>query len=655
MDVGQYMPHIAFECDPSHTDALLGIFRKVMPEGIFTRKEADSDLKEDQKLQFQSLLPIVRYAFSEGAQGYFSLYVLYLHRPNAFKFFFEMLSRWLLPGKPLTISMALAADFTFPEYGRDLYTLCEIKLRYESLEELREIKRILPLLETETKLGMESTYYARRIIEVHGIGIDEKLALVKMQVEKLAERHPSYFGRDLHAEMQHVLVLCREDFILERTSRHLSRLIAIHSHFNRQMREGRRRVLLKVFRFSPPGNGQRQNLLAFIASINFLKENESFEKSHLLQVIQNYIPNARELENSFIKLRRGSENNCTLYLEIQKGDESEFTLQEVELLRRLLPLDLKDRIEFAVHPVFMPRNEEEILRNVLILGNEIKYLRDIPQVIISFDEQTHRGLYFTVVLVRVAKPGILSIEELFKNSKSGYSYIEDRIKTVGMLRKKYVKEATIFRLKLPKEPFLRRDNSLDLYKARLAVFDELCLTVGEVRDFNGGMILKQNEHLTALRRLLGAQAGRYELILESFFYSLTPVAVRTLIEPEPLKKLFTMLLESIEFNLPAGKGYDMKMCHDPEFVYMMIKARDNNVREEITRIFNMLQVTSPDLARSYVKVYDTPYIGYIYRCDNSQVQRQFLQTIHNILHAWEFKNSAPASTRELASTLLPEL
>lgn len=656
MNAGQYVPQIAFECDSAYAAGLSAVLKRIFPGKVFTQKEADNDFRDDQKLKFQSLLPIVEHAFSERVDGtgYLSLYVLYLHRPNAFKFFFEMLSRWLLPGNQLTVSMVLAADFTLPELGKELYTVAEIQVRYQRIEEMEQIKKTLPLLETEAKLGMGSTYYARRILEVYGVGVDEKLALVQEQIRRLVRRHPDYFGRDLHTEMQHVLVLCREDFLQERSSRHLSRIISIYSHFKRQMREGRRRLFLKIFRITPAGEEGEKNRLGLIASVNFLKENESFEKNHLLKAIQNYIPAAREIENSFIKLRRGSENHCTLYLEIQKTDETEFTSQEISSLRRLLPLDLKDRIEFAVHPVFMPRNEEEILRNVLILGNELKYLRDIPQVTITFDEQSQKWLFFTVILVRVAKAGMLSIEELFRHSKSGFEYIEDRTKTVGMLRKKYLKEATIFRLKLPKEPFLRRDNSIDLYKARLAVFDELCETVGEVRDFNGGMISKQNELLTALRKLLGNQAGRYELILENFFHSLTPVAVRTLMEPEALKKLFLMLLDTIDSEIETGERYHMKLCNDPEYVYMMIKARDKAMREEITRIFSMLQISSPDLARSYVKVYDVPYIGYIYRCDNSQGQRQFIQTVQNILHAWEYKKVTP-SLRELQEMLLPEM
>ena len=54
-------------------------------------------------------------------------------------------------------------------------------------------------------------------------------------------------------------------------------------------------------------------------------------------------------------------------------------------------------------PVFMPRNEEEIMRNIVSLSDQIKYLRDIPQVFITFDEQTTANLFFTIIMVRLLK------------------------------------------------------------------------------------------------------------------------------------------------------------------------------------------------------------------------------------------------------------
>ena len=118
-----------------------------------------------------------------------------------------------------------------------------------------------------------------------------------------------------------------------------------------------------------------------------------FDKTHLLKAIQNYIPSAQAVENSFFANRRGSEHICTLYLELEKINGDEFTGNEIRMLRQELPNDLKDRIEHLMHPVFMTRNEEEIIRNILSLSNQIKFLRDIPQVFISFDEQTHADFF----------------------------------------------------------------------------------------------------------------------------------------------------------------------------------------------------------------------------------------------------------------------
>ncbi len=288
----------------------------------------------------------------------------------------------------------------------------------------------------------------------------------------------------------------------------------------------------------------------------------------------------------------------------------------------------------------MPRNEEEIVRNVLSLSNQIKFIRDIPQVTINFDEQTPTSLFFTIILVRVMKPDSASIQDLFRRYDSFLNYIHDRTRSLGFLRKKYLKEATIFRVKLSKEQFLRRDHSIDLNKARLTIFNELTRILGDLRDYNGGMISKQNELLSHLRELLGDRAKFNELLLEDFFYSLMPVIMRTVMDPRALKMLFLMNIEAIEKGFFTGEEYSIKIKNDTEFVYVMIKARDLSIKEELGRIFTKLQVPSSDLTHSYVKVYDASYMGYIYRCDDAEKQKEFCYTLQNVLQAWEHKKLA---------------
>lgn len=626
-----------------YCEAIYNILKRILPQEVFTFWEADADFQADQREHFHALLPLVCHKMSDEVPANISFYALYKYHPNAFKFFFEMISRWLVPGKRLNVVLVYATDFCMPEIGNDLYTLCEVMIHVDNLVDLQEIQYNLPIIETEARLGVESSYYARRILEVKGLSPDEKTAMIQDYIAYLVRRLPKDFDLDVMTEMQHVLVMCRDDFKAARESRHLSRIISIHYLFRKSLREEvrlapeKRHLSLKLFRARLHLPEGEKNVLGLLVGVNFLKDQEIFEKKHLLTAIQNYIPNAQAVEDSFFANRRGTENICTLYIEIEKNSGEDFSSEEINQLRRELPVDLKDRIEHLMHPVFMPRNEEEIMRNVLSLSNQIKYMRDIPQVTITFDEQTYTSLFFTVILVRVMKPGAASIQDLFKTSGTVLGYIHDRCKSLGYLRKKYLKEATVFRLKLPKERFLRRDHSIDLNKARQFVLTELSRIIGDVRDFNGGMISKQNELLCAVRDLLGENIKFNDLLLENFFYSLTPVTMRTVMAPSALKTLFLMQLESIESGFFNGEGYSLKMRTDPNFVYVMIKAQNRSIKEELSRIFTKLQVPSSDLANSYVKVYDTPYIGYVYRCDDLQKQRQFCQTIHNIILAWEHK------------------
>jgi hypothetical protein len=528
-----------------------------------------------------------------------------------------------------------------PDFGKDLYSLCEVMLHVDSPEDLEEIYRNLPIIETEIRLGVESSYYARRILDVKGLSPDEKTAMVQECITYLVRRLPKDFDFDVMMEMQHVLVMCRDDFKAARDSRHLSRIISIHYLFRKRLREAvkqvpeKRHLHFKLFKTRIKDSKGEKHVLAIVVGINFLLDNEAFEKRHLMTAIQNYLPNAHAVEDSFFANRRGTENIATLYLEIEKAGGAEFSSEEIQILRNELPIDLKDRIEHLMHPIFMPRNEEEIMRNVLSLSSQIKYIRDIPQVAITFDEQSHTNVFFTVILVRVAKPGVGTIQDYFKGANTFLTYIPDRCKTVGYLRKKYAKEATIFRVKLTKSPFLRRDHSIDLYKARQAVFNELCRLIGDMRDFNGGMISKQNELLCSVRELLGEAVKYNELLLENFFYSLLPVSMRTVLEPEPLKTLFLLLLEMIESGFFDGEKHSLKIKNDPEFVYVIVKSQDLSLQDEINRVFAKLQIPSFDLASSYVIVYDTPHLGYIYRCDDPFDQKLFCHALHNVVQAWE--------------------
>jgi hypothetical protein len=625
-----------------YTQALRNTLQKILPHQLW---EGPS---EHYLENLHGLLPFVFNPTVNDVPVNLSFYAIFKYRANAFQFFFEMISHWLIPPKRLNAVWVHAVDFWIPEISEERYTLCEVMVHVDNHMDLAEVQRNLPRIEREAKLGLSSSYHARRILGLKGLSLDEKTALVQDHIAYLIQRRPRDFDQDVMTEMQHAFAMCSDTFKVQRDSRHLSRVISVHYLFRKAVRNAirllpeKRYLSLKIFRAHIHLPKGEKAVLAILVGVNFLKDKEAFEKRHILGAIQNYISNAQVVEDSFFTNRRGTENICTLYLEIEKSNGEFFTSAEIKTLRKELPIDLKDRIEQLMHPVFMPRNEEEIMRNVLILSNQIKFIRDIPQVIINFDEQTHTSLFFTIILVRVLKPQARSIQDLFSYKETFLSYIHDRCKAVGTLRKKHVKEATIFRVKISKEQFLRRDHSIDLYKARQTVCMELCRVVGEVRDYNGGMISKQNELLATLRDLMGESIKYREFLLENFFYSIMPVTMRAILNPECLKILFEIQLEIIDTPFSNGEGYTLKMRIENDFVYVMIKAQERSIKDELTQTFTKQQIPPFDLANSYVKIYDVPYVGFLYRCSDHEKQRHFCQTVHNVINTWEYKRRADA-------------
>ena len=605
-------------------EAILKIIKKIFPHDLL-----DSAVTHQERAKiFHSHLPFFTHILPANTPSNVSFFVISRYRSNSFKFFFEMVSAWLVPGKRLNVVAIYAADFRVLEFGQATYTVCEVMIRVDRMEELEQIKKNLAIIDIEVRLGMESSYYALRILETKGLNADAKTAIIQEYIVALMKRRPQYFDYDLLTEMQHFLIICRDAFKLERSCLQITRIVSLHYLFRQWIKKlsldfpGKRHLFLKIIRVK-----NSKPILGIVLGVNFFKDKEILEKKHLLNAIQNYIPNIQALPNSFLSNRREHDHCCTLYLEIEKNDGVAFTKDEIALLKNVLANDLKDRVSHLMHPVFMPRNEEEIMRNILSLSSEIKFMRDIPQVCINFDEQTHSSLFFNVIVARVMIPGTLSIQEIFKSRNTDIEYIHDRTKTVGYLRKKYIKEATVFRLKISKEQFLREDQSIDLNKARQQISIELLKTLGDFRDFNGGMISKQSEAFENLKTLIQHDLKCNELLLENFFYSLTPVVIRAIIPPRIIKNLFVMLYKLISIPLASAQEFEVLSEIDDQYAYLVVKSENKNLKTEIQKALSKMRLTSSDIAFCQQQIYDYSYFGLIFYSKDLSKKQQFLEAI----------------------------
>lgn len=611
---------------------LTKLFKEQFP--FFTEAASSTD---ELRKKFEMALPFLSYTKLDHAPGTISIYLISKYRANAFKYFFEMITTWLMPGYKLNVPLFIAGDFYLKQLGHEMYTYSELILDIQSEAELQEIERNLPLIDTEIRLGVKSVYYASRVMEVKGLSVDQKTAIVQEYLAYLIQRYPDHFDYDIFTEMQHVLVICRDVFKNIRDSKHLSRIIAVTYMFRKALTEAvrsspdKRHFFVKLFRANLNLRPTKKSVLGILVGMNILGNKEIFEDRHLLRAIQNYIPSAQLVEGSYFSHRLGGENLATVYLEVEKADGELFSPEEIRRLRNDLPTDLKDRIEHVIQPVFMPRNEEEILRNILHLGQQIKFVRDVPHVILTFDEQSVDHLFFTIILMRATKEESLSIAELFEKADTFLEYIHDFKKNMGRMRNMYIKEATVFRIKLPKDMFLRDDHSIDLYKARQVVVAELERIIGEIRDFNGGMISRQNEMLCRVRGLLADEGIVNDFLLENFFYSLKPASMRSVFDHEALKKLFRMLLDLLGKGYFSGKNYAYTISRNVDVVYVMVITESASVKRDLSSAVTELNIPSGELGSTLVMVQEIACFGYLYFCGNPDKQDLFCQTLSKVI------------------------
>ncbi len=604
-----------------HSGSIRTTLMKLLPPDFFFSDEKSSKIVQD----FIALLPIFKWIEWGASSRYVSIFLLSRHRINGIKFFYEMISRWLIPGKRPRVSSFFAVDFQFPELVEENFTVSEIVVSLESFEDQELIRYQLPILESEIRLGLLSVYHANRILEIKGLSADEKTSIIQQRIMSLLEKRPHDFDYDIFIQMQHFLVLCTDEFKAVREHGHMSRIIYVFYLFKKGLKSemeshpAQRFVhvkLSKTFLHLPFG---LKKVLGVFVGLNLQNDNELFDHRHLVSVVKKLLPQLLIIEESFFSLSSKEEHTQLLYMEIEKEGGDEFTLAEVRMLREKLPDEVRNGIEKLTRHLFMPRNEEEVMRNIIILSNQLKLSRDLPQVMIAFDEQMEGELSFTVIWARVTKSGDPAVQEAFDQQKSYLVFIPDRVKKVGLLRKKYPKEVTVFRVKSDAQQFLRADHSVDLFKARQAIVQELERLLGEFRDYNGGMIAKQHEQFFHLKKLL---PQKDEMLLENFFHSLYPIEVRSLFDPELLKNLFNLLLEATETKKSTFLKREAVRC-----CILLLSHEASSHKEKINEAVRSFQIPSSQLLMLSQKVFENSYWGYIYLEENPQKRLNFLNRI----------------------------
>ncbi len=594
------------------------------------------------------------------------------------RFICDYFTKWLLPGKSISLSHVHSAVIQFEQSkGRGLF-FHEMFIEIEDARNLAAIKANLPDLIHELKINIVAVSHARRVVSANTLTDDqkriivqeniselldipskgynhnlfeqmqhfllkasseEKIATIKKNLAPLIDLNPQVFERDLFNEIQRFILPTKKRFSTERKLSYVTKIIS-YSYLLRKRaayafnsNPSERFAVSKILRSFVQQDDVLKPVIGVLAAVNFSSESELFDERHLLAALTTLLPEAVAVKDSIIHNKREYTGTRIIYLEIEKPSET-FTKEEVKLLQERLTDKIISRIESVTNTVFMPRNEEEVLRNILTLNNQIKFPTDLPQVMINFQAQENINLLFTVIIVRIEHPGLKPILPKIKGSE-GSIYIQGlEIKTVGRIRKKTPKKAYILEIICPKKEYLRVDFSLDLTRARRDVFSFVSNITGEVRDFNGGMIAKQNEVLVELKRQLLQNNYTDEFSLENFFYSFTPRFMQCILPATSLKHSFLFLQEALEHDFNKCIYFIKTITWERHFI-ITVSTINQSFRDFIEEEISQIDFDPSSLVTSYTTIHDIPVLSYILRFSDCSQSDKLLKTLVEGIKTWK--------------------
>lgn len=398
-------------------------------------------------------------------------------------------------------------------------------------------------------------------------------------------RHEYHISCDIIPHGIRFLSTCSEHFRKKYSVFYITKIVNVFCIFEKKIEKKRKGFPQRglFFRLLKSSCLQNQTLgIVIVLSLN--KQSEFLSKEQVFRAIQSIVPGITYVTDAFYSYRDDQKELLFLYQEIEKKRGRGFSLSELQQLEKHLQRELRESVECLSPPLFLIRNEEEIFRTIISMSQELCFVKDIPQVTISFQDQSEKGdLKFSIVILRLLKPQSLSLKELSLALPKTIRYIHEMVSNVGCLQKKYIKEANVLTLEVKSSLFSRKNASIDLRAAREYVAKALELMIGEFRDYNGGLFSKQNAKLKEIRNFMGEKERKYKLLIESFFYSFIPSFFQTLIIPEAGKAYIALFIEAIESEITHEKPFFIFKKEEEKFSLLLLKTAKEEVKNALVK------------------------------------------------------------------------
>ncbi|MFZ4773097.1 MAG: hypothetical protein ACOYK9_03805 [Chlamydiia bacterium] len=457
-----------------------------------------------------------------------SIYLLCKEKEGLSHYFFTQCSTALLPGQITALERFFASNIRLEGFDHPL-TLIEAYVVFKSQDEFVLFNEQLDRFMQEVRRGVEKEDILERTFERRKGGANLEFLHLQELFAPLQRRVP-FSKYQLEKQLHRFWVEFNERIdsqgAIKKWKKWFSRFVLLQ-HQIRELEENigeEKEHKIQVFLLDGKVKPSVYGLGLYLP----LSPNEVFELDHLKKSLQLIHPSILIDEKSFVRLH----HNSIFLVEIH----THLDRKEIE---KGLRFTLTSSIERYVHQVFMPRNEEDVMRRIVTLCNEITSKEDIPQVAIHFERQYETYLSYLVLIVRPFDA--VPIERLTMVRKQGFGvHLENSRR---FYQRSIEIEASTVRLDIDLTGFIRADHSIDSLKVRAHITDFIRKIFPNFRDYNGGMISKQIDNLRLFKDQL---KGHEEMAIENFFLSLQPLEIQYMAKLEPLVEMFYFFIEGMK-------------------------------------------------------------------------------------------------------------
>jgi hypothetical protein len=523
-------------------------------EGLFDLKKSLSELFEilglspdlvsrDQLLQ---LIPI--FHFFPMNEKEVRVIFISLNHPTLMKFFLEMVSEGLIEKRYIPLVSLHSVIFELQGLS---FLYLEAKIQLDSPFELSLILENYPEYLKKIKLSQLSSVSGSFTRDFIGFSSEIKTNLIYEKLMRLTYRFTKFLEIDLLEFTKEFLsqLDCLLHFRLEAVFKliaaacyHLSTLLEIGDQFHLKYK-----CYLKLVKLESEFQSRFQFKLGAILSVNLSSKYELFDQESFINSVQSRGRGIWVEKIQEIIFRDFSDKLFKIfYLELRFSCDHPFQILNMKEIKSLIQECTLQSIKRLTLPLFKPRHEEEIMKDMVMLSKQLSHPNDLPQAILHFDVHDLGSMTFRLILVRVKRKNSEDLESILSQLKQTLNITIERIREIGVIRKRYSKEACTLTITLDPRSFVREDHTIDFQRARLLIMDNLISVFGPFRDFEGGMIAKHREAFEEFSKELIQNIPL--LVLENFFYSIFPAEYRSLVQQTELSYFFQCWWENLHLN-----------------------------------------------------------------------------------------------------------